>query len=138
VGELFRGIAPWNALPATAIAVILIAGGPLILPLFGEGFEVGWPALILLAAGNLLLSLNGPAAILLNMTGHQDITAKVYSVAAVANIALNALLIPRFGLTGAALATVFSTAAMSSMLVLFSHRTLGIHTAYYFNWRRSS
>ncbi|MGI9044883.1 MAG: oligosaccharide flippase family protein [Gemmatimonadaceae bacterium] len=138
VEELFRGIAPWNALPATAIAVILIAGGPMILPLFGEGFEVGWPALILLAAANLLLSLNGPAAVLLNMTGHQDITAKVYSVAAVANIALNALLIPRFGLTGAALATAISTGAMSSMLVLFSHRTLGIHTAYYFNWRRSS
>jgi O-antigen/teichoic acid export membrane protein len=137
VRELFRGIAPWIALPSIAVTIVLIAGGSFLLPLFGAGFEAGLPALILLAIGNLVLSLNGPAATLLNMTGHQDITAKVYSVAAAANIALNALFIPRFGLPGAALATVLSAAMMSFWLVAVSRRTLGISAATWLNWRRS-
>jgi len=129
VQDLLRGISPWIALPATAVTIALIAGGSLLLPLFGEGFEAGWLALILLSIGNLVMSVNGPAATLLNMTGHQDTTAKVYFVATLANIALNAILIPRFGISGAALATAVSSGAMSSYLVFVAHRMLGIRTS---------
>ena len=128
---LLRGIAPWIALPAMAVTLLLIAGGKLLLPRVGEGFEVGWLALVFLALGNLVLSINGPASLLLNMTGHQDATAKAYGAAAAANIALNIILIPRFGLAGAALATMVSTGAMSCWLVWIASRTLGIRTAVY-------
>lgn len=138
VRELFRGIAPWIALPSLAVTIVLVGGGAFLLQLFGEGFEAGLPALILLAIGNLVSSLNGPAATLLNMTGHQDTTAKVYAVAAATNIALNALFIPRFGLTGAALATALSAGMMSFWLVFVSNRTLGISSATWLNWRRRS
>ncbi len=138
VKELFRGIAPWIALPSIAVTIVLIAGGTFLLPLFGAGFEAGLSALIVLAIGNLALSLNGPAGTLLNMTGHHDVTAKVYAVAAAANIALNALFIPRFGLTGAALATALSAGMMSFWLVFVSRRKLGISSATWVYWRRSS
>ena len=128
VQELLRGITPWIAIPATLAALFLIASGPFVLPLFGEGFEVAWPALIILSVGNLVFCVNGPASLLLTMTGHQDMTAKVYAVAAVANVLLNAILIPRLGLSGAAIATAVSLATMSSVLVVLARRTLSIRT----------
>ena len=127
--ELIEGIAPWIALPATAVTIVLVAGGSLLLKLFGQGFEVAWLALVLLAIGNLVTSVTGPAGMLLNMTGHQDTTAKIYATAAVANVALNAIFIPRFGLSGAALATAISISTMSSFLVVLADRKLGIRTS---------
>ncbi len=128
VQELIRGITPWIAIPATLVAVFLIATGPFVLPLFGEGFDVAWVPLIILSIGNLILCINGPALLLLTMTGHQDMTAKVYAVAAVANVLLNAVLIPVFGLTGAAIATAVSVTVMSSYLVILARRTLSVRT----------
>ena len=128
VQELIRGMLPWIAVPATIATLVLIAGGPLLLPLFGEGFEAGWPVLILLAIAHLTLSINGPAGLLLTMTGHQDTAAKVFAVAAVANVILNALLIPWLGLIGAAVATLITTSAMSTYLALIARRTVSVHT----------
>jgi O-antigen/teichoic acid export membrane protein len=128
VQELLRGITPWIAIPATLASLFLIAAGPFVLPLFGEGFEVAWPALIILSVGNLVFCVNGPASLLLTMTGHQDMTAKVYAVAAVANVLMNAILIPWLGLSGAAIATAVSLATMSSVLVVLARRTLSIRT----------
>ena len=127
--QLVEGIAPWIAVPATAVTIVLIAGSSLLLRLFGQGFEAAWLALILLAIGNLVTSITGPAALLLNMTGHQDTSAKVYGAAALANIALNAVLVPRLGLTGAALSTAISVSVMSSFLVVLADRKLGIRTS---------
>jgi O-antigen/teichoic acid export membrane protein len=128
VQELLRGITPWIAIPATLAALALIATGPFVLPLFGEGFEVAWTPLIILSIGNLIWCVNGPASLVLTMTGHHDITAKVYVVSAVASVLLNAILIPWLGLTGAAIATAVTLATMSSYLVVVARRTLSIRT----------
>ncbi len=128
VQELLRGMLPWIAIPATIATLVVIAGGPFLLALFGKGFEAGWPVLILLAIGHLMLSINGPAGLLLTMTGHQDIAAKAFGVAAVANVILNAVLIPSFGLIGAAAATLISTCAMSTWLAFLAQRTLSVRT----------
>jgi O-antigen/teichoic acid export membrane protein len=129
VQSLVVDTAPWIFIPATLMTVAVIALGPFLLGIFGPGFVTAWRALIFLAIGNLALSITGPAALLLNMTGHQDTTAKVFGAAAAANVILNAILVPRFGLSGAAFATAVSTASMSSLLVYSARRKLGIHTS---------
>jgi O-antigen/teichoic acid export membrane protein len=68
-------------------------------------------------------SAMGPAEYLLNMLGEQKICATVLFGAALANIALNFILVPRFGLVGAASATAMSltSAALLNAIVVW-HR----------------
>ena len=127
--DLLAGITPWMTAPALVVTLVLAAAGWPLLRFFGPGFEVGYATLVLLAAGNLFASASGPAALVLNMTGHQDTAGKTYGGAALANVALNVLLIPRFGIAGAALATAFTTIVMSAVLVYLVRRRLGLRSS---------
>lgn len=88
--------------------VCLAIAGPLLLKLFGEGFTAGYPVLLVLMAGLLVQAAFSSAEDLLNMTGHQGMTASSYFGALIVNLALNLILIPYFGLIGAGIATSVS------------------------------
>lgn len=127
--ELLAGVTPWMTGPALVVTLVLAVAGWPLLRLFGPGFEAGYIALLLLAAGHLVASASGPVALILNMTGHQDACGKTFGAGALANIGLNALLIPRFGIAGAALATALTTIAMSTVLVTLVRRRLGLRSS---------
>lgn len=129
VQELVNDTSPWIAIPAVLTTIALILIGGLLLRMFGEGFQTAWLALVFLAIGNLVTSITGPALLSLNMTGHQDTTAKVLGSAAIGNVVLNAMLVPRYGLVGAAFATAVSTGSLSLLLVVFARSKLGIRTS---------
>src|SRR5215210_3714730 len=91
--------------PSLLMAIVLALLGPSVLSLFGAGFEKGYPAMLVVLTGLVLRSATIPVEYLLNMTGHHKDTMRVYALAAVANIGLNILLIPTYGILGAAIAT---------------------------------
>ena len=64
---------------------------------------------------------------LLTMAGQQGISAIIYTVTFVLNVALNVILIPRFGLHGAATATTLSLIAETIALYTITATRLGIH-----------
>jgi O-antigen/teichoic acid export membrane protein len=64
----------------------------------------------------------------MTMTAHQSTAAWVMGLSAVANVVLNAALIPIWGTTGAAIATAASIAAWNIILVIQVRRRLGIRT----------
>ncbi len=101
--------ARWMFWPSLSLTMGLLLLGRPILGLFGSEFPEGYPALVLLALGQLVNASVGPVGYLMSLTGHQDLSARVYGLSALVNIGLNALLIPIWGLVGAAVAT---TAAM--------------------------
>jgi O-antigen/teichoic acid export membrane protein len=103
--RLVGGLLPWTAIPALGVFALLIVLGDTLLGLFGSGFEVARPALVVLAAGHLASVLAGPVGVLLNMTGHHVQCARTLAGAALLNAVLNVALIPRWGLLGAATAT---------------------------------
>jgi O-antigen/teichoic acid export membrane protein len=112
---------------ATALLVLLLAAlGRPTLALFGDGFPAGYGPLLVLAAGQATSALVGSVGLLLSMTGHQKEAARIMLAAALANVVLNALLIPRFGLLGAAVATAATTAAWNLAMLVRVVRTLGI------------
>jgi O-antigen/teichoic acid export membrane protein len=127
--ELLAGVTPWMTLPAAAVTLLLVVAGWPLLRLFGAGFDTAYVTLVLLAAGNLVASVNGPAGLVLNMTGHQGSCGKTYAGAAVTNIILNALLIPRLGIAGAALATTLTIIVTSGLLVFLVRRHLGLRSS---------
>ncbi len=81
--------------------VVLIIGRPL-LGMFGQNFLAGFPLLFPLVFGILARSSVGPAESLLNMSGNQNLCAVLYALTLGFSVTLSCLLIPHYGLWGAA------------------------------------
>jgi O-antigen/teichoic acid export membrane protein len=98
----------WNvSLAIPVFAVLLLLPGPL-LRLFGPGYAAGATALAILAAGQLFNAATGPLGQLINMSGRPYVTLVNNAAVAILNIVGCVLLIPRYGLTGAACSTTAS------------------------------
>jgi O-antigen/teichoic acid export membrane protein len=92
----------WTFWPSLAMVGLLLVFGKYLLLLFGPSFTAGYPLLWVLSIGLLLRASIGPAETLLIMAGQQRRCAGIYTGAFILNVVLNFVLIPRFGLMGAA------------------------------------
>jgi len=117
LGALHKARLLGLAVALPALLFILVYGENLISYLFGAGFTVGAPVLIILALTQTANALFGPLGQLLSMTGHEAISARLHILAAGANIALNLLLVPQYGIMGAALATLGSYLILNIFLI---------------------
>lgn len=116
----------WTFWPSLAMAVmVLLVGWPMLM-LFGEGFTAGYPLLFVLILGVVARASVGPAESLLNMSDNEKVCAAVYAVTLAVNLVLNALLIPHFGLAGAAVATTAAMLFEATALATTVRRRLGI------------
>jgi O-antigen/teichoic acid export membrane protein len=122
----------WTFWPSLAATVIILALGKPILWLFGPQFVDGYFLMFILAIGPLARATVGPVERLLNMVGEQRACAVVYGSAFLANIALCVLLIPRFGVAGAAIAISGAMILEASLLYGVAKQRLGLHV---FIWR---
>ena len=110
------------------IALAFTVFGQFFLALYPGDFSAARVTLTILSLGQLINAATGTVAMLLNMTGHERDTALVVGVSAVVNIGLNLLLIPRFGLEGAAAATALGTLVWNVLLSYFVYRRLGFYS----------
>jgi O-antigen/teichoic acid export membrane protein len=123
----------WTFWPSLASALVILVLGQPLLSLFGPQFATGYPVMCILVVGFLTRSAMGPADYLLNMLGEQKLCAAVLFGAALLNIVLNVMLVPKFGIVGAASATATSLtiAALTNAVVVW--RRLGISVAIWKN-----
>lgn len=119
---------------AVAALVLLVAGRWLLAALFGEAFADAYPALSILAIGQLLNACAGSVVLFLSMTGHEKDTLKGMSVAALLNLILNALLIPSWDFVGAAVATAVSLVTWNILLGVLLYRRLGLIAGPFGGW----
>lgn len=126
LAQFARETVSWTFWPSLAMAIIVLAIGKPMLTLFGPEFSEGYPYLFLLAIGVVARASVGPTESLLTMTGHQNICAAVYAATLAINIGLNVVLIPMFGLWGAAIATTVAMLFEASALSFTVWRKLGI------------
>jgi O-antigen/teichoic acid export membrane protein len=115
-----RDAVHWTFWPSLAAAILLLALGVPLLWLFGPRFVEGYPVMLVLVVGFLFRSSMGPAEFLLNMLGEHKVCAAVLFMTAMLNIALNLVLVPIFGLLGAATATSLAliAAALANYVVV--------------------
>lgn len=90
-------------------AVIICIFPEFILFFFGKEYVVAKDALLILIAGQGICSAFGTAPVYLNMTGRQHIFQIILLVAVFINFILNRLLIPEYGMSGAAFAFAVSS-----------------------------
>ncbi len=100
--------------------------GNYVLLIFGSEFLTGRTAMNILILGQVFNALTGPVGIVLNMTGYQNYTAIATGLSAILNAILNFLLIPQWGINGAAIATTMSLIIINIINVIFMQKTLNI------------
>ncbi|MEM5470459.1 lipopolysaccharide biosynthesis protein [Hoeflea sp. AS60] len=116
----------WTFWPSLLVGALVIAAGPFLLSLFGPSFQEGHMIMVILFAGIIAKAMIGPGEVLLTMAGELKICATIYATALAANLALNVLLIPVWGLHGAATATAGAMMIEAGLLHLIVRRRLGI------------
>lgn len=113
---------------ALPVALILAIFGDWILLLFGSEFTAGLSPLRFLVLGQIVNVMAGSVGWLLIMTGYERDAVTGISIGALVNICLNAVLIPVWGTSGAAIATAISMALWNVILVYFVFKRLGIYS----------
>lgn len=128
------------ALPV--VFCFVIWGSEILQVVFGPEFVRGHTPLVILAFGQLVNAGMGSVGFLLNMTGHERDTARGVAVAACCNIILNLILIPPFGMNGAALATALTLVIWNALLAYSARKRMGIvsggftRATYQANWSK--
>lgn len=110
--------------------------GEWLLGLFGPAFPAAYPGLLVLLAGQVVNALCGPVGFLMTMTGHQDRASLVLVGGALLNVALNAVLIPMYGLMGAATATAISVVFWNLWMLLEVVRRHRLNPSVFARWPR--
>ena len=107
-----------------ALLMMALAPREVITVLFGSSYADGGTALKILALGQLFNAGSGCVGTLLVMTGNQKVTSALYAVMFVINGITSILLIPRFGVPGAAWATSMTAAGLFAPAVVIAWRRL--------------
>lgn len=118
VKELSKQVAKWVfILDLPVFLIIFIFPGAVINLLFGSKFLVAENALRILSVGYFLGSLTPLLSSLISMTGRSRLILVNLVVTSILNLILNIILVPRYGITGAAISTVTAWTLLN--LVLF-------------------
>jgi stage V sporulation protein B len=103
LSAMLKRVTYWNtAVSIPFFTIMMIAASPL-LALFGPTYRSGAGALAILSAGGLINTAAGPLGQVINLSGRPYITLMNNAAVAAINIAVCLILIPRYGLVGAAI-----------------------------------
>ncbi|WP_086086892.1 lipopolysaccharide biosynthesis protein [Pseudorhodoplanes sinuspersici] len=117
----------WTFWPSLAAVIVVLALGWPLLRLFGERFVTGYSIMFVLAIGILARAAIGPGERFLSMLGQQKLCALTAFVALVTNLGLCFVLIPPYGVLGAAISTSIAFIVESVMIFIIAKRRLGFH-----------
>lgn len=95
----------WTSFPILLLFLIFPKS---ILGIFGDEFKAGAVALMILTAGQFVNAAAGSVGYILQMTGKQKFHQNIILIGALLNVLLNWLLIPIYGIVGAAVASAVS------------------------------
>ena len=110
LGRLFQTLTKWILGLTLPLGCVIIVFARELMRIFGPEFEAGWPILVIGTLGQLINCGVGSVGYLLLMSGQQRRLIRIQAVMAGVMVGLSLLLIPRLGLTGAALAAAVTNA----------------------------
>jgi len=118
----------WSTLP---VVLVCVACPRLLLGLFGAEFQSGAVAFVFLLLGTFVSAISGSVGFILRMTGRERVYQNIVLVATVMNVVLNAILIPIYGISGAAFASMTSIVFWNLACVYVVRRVYGFYTIYF-------
>jgi len=113
------------------VAVLFMIYREFIISLFGSEYLVASEALNILLFSQIFISAINTGSIILSMTEYVSLTAKIISLSAILNIILNVVLIPLYGITGAAISYAICTIFWNLSLGYYSYNHLNISPVFF-------
>ncbi len=115
------------------ILIFLIAFPEFLLSLFGSEFLIGKSALYVLIIGQIVNAFSGSVGVIMQMTGKEKLFQNILILALLTNIVLNFLLVPIYGIIGAAIASSVSLVLWNliSVFYIYKHH----HVLTFFNFK---
>lgn len=114
LAPVVRTVARWSFAATFPLFLAFVAFRVPLLNLIGQDFEAGATALILLGMMPLANSVAGISTAVLAMTGNARLNVVNSSILVATALSLDLLLIPNFGLIGAAIAALTANFAMNA------------------------
>lgn len=111
-----------NVVISLPIIIILLFFSEYVLSTFGSNYILAKNALWILLIAQFFNSITGPSALYLNMTGRQKKLNVILVISLLINVVLNIILVPDFGMLGAAISTATSfviSKILASALVFY-------------------
>lgn len=128
LNRLVRQAALVLMLMALPVVLILLVAPKWIMGLFGAEFSEGWLLLVIMIAGQSVNVITGSVGILLVMTGNEKSLFWANLQAALICLVLSAILIPKWGAGGAAIAASLTLATVNLLRVHYVWQKMGIMT----------
>jgi O-antigen/teichoic acid export membrane protein len=118
---LFKMVTRWIFSLSLPVAVLMIFFSREILTIFGQGFSDGAVVLAVLAGGQIINSFTGPLGVMIDMSGRSKFTLlnSVFHLSLQTGLCL--VLIPRYGVLGAAIAKTVSIAFLRIIRLIQVH-----------------
>ena len=130
---LFKTITRWTIAGTIPVLLLMLVVPAAILAMFGKGdFASGADALRILVIGQAINVSVGAAGFVLIMAGRTGWDLVVYIVSAILDLVLSIILVPKFGINGAAAAQAITIACSNWLRLVLVRRFVGI-----FPWDRS-
>lgn len=111
---------------AVPVTMVMLIFPKIILGLFGQKFVAAHTVLIILAVGQFVSVVTGTVGHLMMMSGYEKSLRNIVAFSAILNVILNVMLVPSFGMIGAAVAMAASMILMSALCVASVRKNLGI------------
>ena len=111
-----------NVVISLPIIILLLFFSEYVLSTFGSNYILAKNALWILLIAQFFNSITGPSALYLNMTGRQKKLNVILVISLLINVLLNIILVPDFGMLGAAISTTTSfviSKILASALVFY-------------------
>lgn len=125
--ELFRVNTKWGIYATIPLVLIIgFAAKEVMVVLFGAEYVLGSTALIILTVGQFINIATGATATILIMTGYQSVWFRLSLAAMVMSLSVNNVLIPSFGINGAAIATSLTISIQFIVGLLIIRRKIHI------------
>jgi O-antigen/teichoic acid export membrane protein len=128
--RVFAGCTTWTVALTWPVHLSVAAAAPIYLSLFGSGYAgAGQYATVILALAMLLATGTGPVDVMLLMAGRSGLSLVNSAVSLVVDLALDAVLIPWLGVTGAAIAWAAALAVRNLLMLAQVSRLFGMTPA---------
>ena len=126
IRTLVERLLPYWLLGASILfSVVLLGARAGVSLVFGESFSGAAPILALLMVATSAVALFNACAPIVAAYGSMWVLSGIFLLSAAANVVLDLLLIPSFGVLGSALATVLAYGTSAVLVLLFVERKLG-------------
>jgi O-antigen/teichoic acid export membrane protein len=127
INTVYQTTTAWLVLLTWPLYLLALIFGPAALEVFGHSYRAGSQVMVILAGTMLLATACGQVDVVLISTGRSALSLANGLVALVVNVGVDVALIPRYGITGAAMGWAAAIAASNLIPLAQLARILKVH-----------